>query len=58
VVGGVITSNWTQVIIPLSKFNLLNSAVDPYTIKQLMFQFESSGEVLIDEISIIPLANG
>lgn len=58
VVGGVITSNWTQVIIPLSKFNLLNSAVDPYTIKQLMFQFESSGEVLIDEISIIPLVNG
>jgi len=57
VVGGTIsTTTWTQMIIPLEKFRLTSSDLDPYTIKQLMFQFESSGDVLVDEIGIVELS--
>ena len=57
VVGGTIsTTTWTQMIIPLEKFRINSSDLDPYTIKQLMFQFESSGDVLLDEISIVDAA--
>lgn len=52
--GGIIGDSWTEVIIPLERFNLDDAEIDPSTIKQLIFQFESSGSVWIDEISIVP----
>lgn len=54
VVNGPIGKDWTQIVVPLTKFNLENSAMDMYSVKQLMLQFESSGTVMIDEIEIIP----
>jgi hypothetical protein len=52
--GGTITNQWTQVILPLNRFPFLNNDVDVTSIKQVIFQFESSGKVLVDEISMIP----
>jgi hypothetical protein len=57
VVKGPITDKFTQVLIPLEKFRLLNGKVDVYSIKQLIIQFESSGEVIIDNICIQPWNN-
>jgi hypothetical protein len=54
VVGGVITDQWTQVIVPLENFPFEGYDVDASSIKQIIFQFESSGKVFIDDISIIP----
>lgn len=55
VVNGPISTNWTQVLIPLDRFQLPTSQVDMYSVKQLMFQFESSGEVFIDQIELVAL---
>lgn len=55
VVNGPISDQWTQVRIPLSKFNPEAGAFDMYSVKQLMIQFESSGEVFIDQIEIVSL---
>lgn len=52
--GGIIGDSWTEVVIPLERFHLDDAEIDPSTIKQLIFQFESSGSVWIDEISIVP----
>ena len=52
--GGVVKEDWTQVIIPLSSFPFEARDVDVYSIKQVVFQFESSGKVFIDQISLIP----
>lgn len=54
VVGGVITGEWTQIQVPLDNFPFEQNDVDASAIKQLILQFESSGKVCIDEISIIP----
>ncbi len=56
VVNGPIQSEWRQVLIPLSAFSLENSTVDFYSIKQLMLQFESNGNVFIDNIEMIALS--
>lgn len=57
VVNGPIGKNWTQIKIPLSTFYLAESTVDIYSIKQLMLQFESSGNVWIDKIEIVPIGS-
>jgi Carbohydrate family 9 binding domain-like len=54
VVGGLITDQWTQVIVPLENFPFEGFDVDASAIKQVIFQFESSGKVFVDDISIIP----
>lgn len=55
VVKGPISDQWTQVRVPLEKFNPESPTFDMYGVKQLMFQFESNGEVFIDQIEIIAL---
>lgn len=52
--GGVITENWTQMIVPLENFPFLGFDVDLTAIKQVIFQFESSGKVFVDDIRIVP----
>lgn len=52
--GGIIKEEWTQVQIPLSAFPFEARDVDVSIIKQLIVQFESSGKVWIDEVSIVP----
>jgi hypothetical protein len=54
VVGGIVKDSWTQIIIPLENFPFENRDVDMSAIKQVIFQFESSGKVWVDEISIVP----
>ena len=54
VVGGIITGEWTQIQVPLDNFPFEQNDVDASAIKQVILQFESSGKVCIDEISIIP----
>jgi hypothetical protein len=55
VVNGPISNEWTQVLIPFTKFNPDAGSFDMYSVKQLMIQFESSGEVFIDQIEIVEL---
>ncbi|MFN6379623.1 MAG: hypothetical protein ACK4WD_10120 [Flavobacteriales bacterium] len=55
VVNGPISNEWTQVLIPFTKFNPDAGNFDMYSVKQLMIQFESSGEVFIDQIEIVEL---
>jgi hypothetical protein len=55
VVNGPISNQWTQVKIPLTKFNMQYGDFDIYSIKQLMLQFESNGEVFVDHIEIVSL---
>lgn len=52
--GGRIDENWTHVIVPLYAFPFVNRSVDVANIKQIIFQFETSGEVLMDHIEIVP----
>jgi len=52
--GGVIGDQWTQVNVPLYAFPFIQRAVDVTSIKQIIFQFETSGEVLMDHIKIVP----
>lgn len=55
VVNGPISGNWTQVKIPLTKFGMQYGDFDIYSVKQVMFQFESNGEVDVDHIEIVTL---
>ncbi len=57
VVGGIVKEDWTQIIIPLNRFPFESFDVDITAIKQIIFQFESSGKVWIDEISLIPFVS-
>ena len=50
--GGQFTSDWTKVTIPLSA---VSTEADYTKIKQMYFDLEGIGEVLIDNIQIIPL---
>lgn len=52
--GGTIVEDWTQVIIPLDNFPFEGMDVDVTSIKQIIFQFESSGKVWVDDISFVP----
>lgn len=52
--GDFIGTDWTQVIVPLSYFPFKSFDTDITAIKQVIFQFESSGFVYMDDIRIIP----
>ena len=47
-------SGWSTVILPLSQFDWEMNEADPGNIKQMIIQFEASGDVYFDEIKIIP----
>lgn len=52
--GGIIGSEWTQVLVPLSNFPFAETNTDADNIKQVIFQFESSGKAWVDDISLVP----
>ncbi|MFM7730327.1 MAG: hypothetical protein ACKO6L_04755 [Flavobacteriales bacterium] len=52
--GGVIDREWTAVTVPLYAFPFDDRDVDVTAIKQVIFQFESSGTVEMDDIRIVP----
>jgi Carbohydrate family 9 binding domain-like len=52
--GGKVTTDWNEFVIPLADFSFENWNMDGSSVKQLIFQFESSGTVYIDEIEIVP----
>jgi hypothetical protein len=52
--GGKVTTDWNEFVIPLADFLFENWNMDGSSVKQLIFQFESSGTVYIDEIEIVP----
>lgn len=57
--GGVITdTGWTQVIVPLSSFDYRENDFDLTLVKQMIIQFEAEGELLIDQIEVIPYTKG
>ena len=52
--GGKITANWTKITIPFNVFPIVPSDLDVFNIKQFIMQFEADGDLLIDEITIVP----
>lgn len=52
--GQKITENWTRVQIPLSAFDLTQFDADITSIKHLIIQFDSEGEIFLDELQIVP----
>jgi len=53
--GGKVTAkDWNEFVIPLSDFAFEKWNMDGSSVKQLIFQFESSGTVFLDEIHIVP----
>lgn len=52
--GGVIDNEWTTVTIPLDDFDFKLLDCDATNIKQMLIQFEASGEVYLDEIKVVP----
>jgi len=57
--GGIITEEWSNVILPISEFEWENSPnLNPYNIKQLIVQFEADGQLYVDEIKVIPFDGG
>jgi hypothetical protein len=52
--NGVIDRDWTAVTVPLYAFPFEDREVDVTAIKQVIFQFESSGTVEMDDIRIVP----
>jgi hypothetical protein len=57
-IGGRVTGEWTQIILPLSEFNWEEQGADPSNIKQIILNLYSAGEVHIDEIRLIPYHGG
>ena len=57
--GGIITEEWSNVILPISEFEWENAPnLDPFNIKQLIVQFEAEGKIYVDEIKVIPYDGG
>ena len=52
--GGKITSNWTKVTIPFSVFPIVQTDLDISKIKQFIIQFEADGDLIFDEITVVP----
>lgn len=50
--GGVVAGEWTKVTLPLADFPFAARDVNVTAIKQVVFQFEASGHVLVDHIAI------
>jgi hypothetical protein len=52
--GGKITANWTKISIPFNVFPIAQTDLDIFNIKQFIMQFEAEGDLIIDEITIVP----
>ncbi len=52
--GGKITEQWTKVQIPLTAFDFTQFDADVSSIKQIVIQFESEGEIYLDDIRLVP----
>jgi hypothetical protein len=52
--GGKITEQWTKVQIPLTAFDFSQFDADMTNIKQILIQFESEGEIYLDDWRIVP----
>lgn len=52
--GGKIGQSWTKVRIPLSSFDYRKTGIEISNIKQLLMQLEGTGNVYIDEMTIVP----
>lgn len=55
--GGSITTDWTRISLPLSSFNYRRTGMDLRKVKQLLIQLEGTGDIYIDELSIVPQQN-
>jgi len=53
-----IDTSWTRIVLPLSEFNWDEQNADPTLIKQIIFNMEASGEIYMDEVSIVPYEGG
>ncbi|KAB2807359.1 sugar-binding protein [Phaeocystidibacter luteus] len=53
-----ITTEWTRIELPLSEFNWDEQGADASNIKQVIIQFEADGEVMLDEIRLVPYTGG
>jgi hypothetical protein len=47
-------SGWSTVILPLSDFGWDEFDADPTNLKQIIIQFEASGDIFLDEMKVIP----
>ena len=54
--NGVITQEWTKITIPLQLFNFEDENFDGSNVKQLIIQFEASGNIEVDAIEMVPYA--
>ena len=54
--NGVITKDWTKITIPLQLFNFEDEKFDGSNVKQLIIQFEASGNIEVDAIEIVPFS--
>lgn len=54
--NGVITKEWTKITIPLQLFNFEDENFDGSNVKQLIIQFEASGNIEVDAIEMVPFA--
>ena len=52
--SGKLTGTWSKVIIPINAFPIKQTDLDISNIKQFIIQFEATGDLIIDEITIIP----
>ena len=54
--GGVISKEWTKVVLPLSLFPFDEFDTDAANIKQLLVQLFSEGEIEINSIKLVPFS--
>lgn len=54
--NGVITKEWTKITIPLQLFNFEDEKFDGSNVKQLIIQFEASGQLEVDAIELVPFS--
>lgn len=48
-----IDEEWQRIVVPLSDFDLEEEHLDPTNVKQLMFELQQSGDILIDEVALV-----
>jgi len=54
----VMDSNWVNVILPLSDFPFAATNVNPANIKHLIFSFEGTGDINMDNIKMVQITGG
>jgi hypothetical protein len=50
-----LNEEWRTVTVPLSDFNYKDEGTDMTNIKQLIFELQGAGDVLLDDINIVPM---